>query len=718
MSFEIKSPSVKDLLKRFESPRNTSTQKEINSSVPKYLEDGEASKPDVVVGTSDPDLIFKRRQVILELSNRKESSTNDRPFCSTSVTFSASTSESKPEKMISSDNERACTKATMASESSPSLNRKPSPSIEEEIEDSQVIDCIENQSPDEEMVEIEMASSFLTQNHRNESTNTEQSFKRINLSFQDSKQSIYLFLTALKRIVKDHRERFMFVCSKIPMVIKFMVFEISTSNPATIACFLALILSMVSSFYPTVPHCNVPTLSMLWIYTSVRQQNRRSVLLLSLTVLISCINDFVWLSNNSVVNSLETLEDDDVHLFELKQQESLSFQIAWYLLLLGILGKFGAWISMLRQEDLGRKIMKETWKKVYVFFPPVSMSLPEHICCEVESRIIAIVWLEFVSIISLAILTLYSHTRLFWAEQLSATVVVTSLINLLYAKIFCELLFLLSLLKNCSWAGVFSEFGCGQCFTKNTAEESKVNISLGFFRFNWVAKACALLPSCFLWISLESSFRMGGPNVPSQIRSTLYLVTTCVSLLDVYCVMLFMVTTCYSLTAKDQFPNWMTGEQNDDNYDFNNNVPSSQDLFEMRLSSAEMSNSNSLLKMDSCIECNDDQFQEYWRTFQQHVQFNYRTSRIPNINQCQEVLASNLFYTVASGYIDANIYKVFFIGKSHTALCLAQMTVNPAQRSISIILKSNKKHMLRKFTNNIPFYQLFGTVRNQYVRHN
>jgi hypothetical protein len=161
----------------------------------------------------------------------------------------------------------------------------------------------------------------------------------------------------------------------------------------------------------------------------------------------------------------------------------------------------------------------------------------------------------------------------------------------------------------------------------------------------------------------------------------------------------------------------MTGEQNDDNYDFNNNVPSSQDLFEMRLSSAEMSNSNSLLKMDSWIECNDDQFQEYWQTFQQHVQLNYRTSRIPSINQCQEVLASNLFYTVASGYIDANIYKVFFIGKSHTALCLAQMTVNPAQRSISIILKSNKKHMLRKFTNNIPFYQLFGTVRNQYARH-
>jgi hypothetical protein len=138
----------------------------------------------------------------------------------------------------------------------------------------------------------------------------------------------------------------------------------------------------------------------------------------------------------------------------------------------------------------------------------------------------------------------------------------------------------------------------------------------------------------------------------------------------------------------------------------------------MRLSSADISSHNSSLKLDSNIEFDDDRFQEYWRTFQQQVQFNYKISRVPTIDECQSILASNLFYTIASGHIDANIYKVFFIGKSNIAICLAQMTVNPNQRFISIILKSNRKSMLRKFINNIPFDELFGNMRPHYVRSN
>jgi hypothetical protein len=168
------------------------------------------------------------------------------------------------------------------------------------------------------------------------------------------------------------------------------------------------------------------------------------------------------------------------------------------------------------------------------------------------------------------------------------------------------------------------------------------------------------------------------------------------------------------LAAKDQFPNWIEEGEMDENYDFNNNVPSSQDLFEMRISSADTLRNSSSLQMDSTIECDDDQFQEYWQTFQYQAEFAYRISRIPHMNECHEVLATRSFYTVASGHIDANIYKIFFIGKSNTSLCLAQMTVNPAQRSISIILKTNTKNMIRKFTNNIPFHQLFGSMRHQH----
>lgn len=544
MSFEIKSPSVKDLLKRFETPENNSAKKEIISSIPKpknNLEDGEASKAELPFGTSDPDIYFKRKQVILELSNRKEGNTSDRPFRSNSVTFRASSYESKPENLTSSDNEnKAYTETAITSKSSQLFHMETNILTKEEKEDAHAIGSTKPICSDEEMVEVEMVSSFLTQNNKNESTGTKEFFKLNFFSFQEMKQSIHLFLN---QKVKDRREQFMFLCSKIPMILKFMVFEISNSKPAAITCYLAIILSMISSFYPTVPHCNFTLMTILWIYTSIRQQNKNLVSILSFAVLISFVNDIIWLFNNSVVHSLHNLEKNDEMAYEIKQKESLSFQIAWYLLLLSILGKFGAWISMLRQEDLGRKIMKQAWKKVFVFFPPGSMRLPESVCTEVESRIIAIVWLEFVCTLSLTILTLYSHTRLFWAEQFSAAVVVASLINLLYIKILCELVFLLSLLKNCSWIGVFSQSGCGKCFTMNSVNANKVKISLDFFRFNWAAKAFTLLPSCFLWISLESSFRMGGPNVPSQIGSTLSLITTCLSLLDFYCVVLFIVAT-------------------------------------------------------------------------------------------------------------------------------------------------------------------------------
>jgi hypothetical protein len=715
MSIEIKSPSVKDLLKRFETPENSSAKKDIISSIPKPkndLENREASKAELPFGTSDPDIYLKRKQVIIELSNRKERNTNDRPFRSTSV----SSSESKPENFTSSDNENEVSiEAAITSKSSQLFNLKTNILTEEEIKDAHVIGSTKPKCSDEEMVEVEMISSFLSQNNKNESTNTEEFFKHKKNSFQKLKHSIHLFLN---HKAKNKLEHFIFLCSKIPVIVKFMVFEISSSNPAAIMSYLAIILSMISSFYPSAPHCNVTLMTVLWVYTSIRQQNKSLVSILSFAILISFVNDTIWLFSNSVVHSLQNLEKNDELVYELRQKESLNFQIAWYLLLLSILGKIGAWISMLRQEDMGRKIMKEMWKKIFVFFPPGSMRLPENVCTEVESRIIAIVWLEFVFTLSLTILTLYSHTRLFWAEQFSAAVVVASLINLLYIKIFCELVFLLSLLKNCSWIGVFSQSGCGKCFTMNSVDVNKVKISLEFFRFNWAAKALTMLPSCFLWISLESSFRMGGPNVPSQIRSTLSLITTCLSLLDLYCIILFIIATCYASSAKDQFPNWIVGEQSDDNYDFNNNIRSSQDLFEMRLSSADISSHNSSLKLDSNIEFDDDRFQEYWRTFQQQVQFNYKISRVPTIDECQSILASNLFYTIASGHIDANIYKVFFIGKSNIAICLAQMTVNPNQRFISIILKSNRKSMLRKFINNIPFDELFGNMRPHYVRSN
>lgn len=526
MSFEAKSPSVKDLLKRFENPGNISTKNDIPSSIHNTkndTDDGETPQRLLMIDTADPDIIFKRKQVILELSNRKEGNAINRPFSCTPVAFQASSSESKVEVSPPYNQNKSHTEFVTTNKLS----------IEEEIEDTITV----NQSYDQEIAETKETSFCHIQSSNNEPSNTDQSFKRKRISCKNSKQSIHKFLYVVKCMITGVHNECMAFGSKIPLIVKFMVFEIAKSSAAVIACFFAVIVTMISSFYPTVPHCNVGLVSMLWIYVSIGQHSNKLVLLLSLAVFISFINDIIWLVSNSVLRPLDKLEETDLRMYELKQEASLNFKMAWYLLLLASLGKFGAWAAMLRQEDSGKKIMKQTWKKIFVFFPPGSMHLPESVYSIVESRIIAIVWLEFVSTSSLAILTMYSHTRLFWAEQFSTTIV-----NLLYTKAFCELLFLISLLKNCSWVGVFSEFGCGRCLAMNP-EENKVRINLGFFRFNWLVKACAIFPSCFLWISLESSFRMSGSDVPSVIRSTLSLITICLSLLDVYCVMLFIVTT-------------------------------------------------------------------------------------------------------------------------------------------------------------------------------
>lgn len=165
----------------------------------------------------------------------------------------------------------------------------------------------------------------------------------------------------------------------------------------------------------------------------------------------------------------------------------------------------------------------------------------------------------------------------------------------------------------------------------------------------------------------------------------------------------------YAFISQDQFPVSIQNEEL--NYDFGYSISSSQNLFERRLESAETVRPKMIFLMDSNIDCDDDQFEEYWREFPQHFQLSYKTSRLPSLDECQQILAAHNFYTVASGYLDSNLYKMFLIGKSGPSLFLAQITINPAQRSFTMTSKSNFRNFLTRFVEKLPFDELFGARR-------
>jgi len=232
---------------------------------------------------------------------------------------------------------------------------------------------------------------------------------------------------------------------------------------------------------------------------------------------------------------------EDQFIYDTNQRSSLSRNIAWYLVIIGIVLKIVILVTLLRSSTIGSEILATTWKKVHVFFPPTSTKPPENTKAVIESRIIAIVWVEFICSSCLLFLAFYSQMRLSWAPQFFTTSSFMTMPNVLYAKGISGIILVLGILRN-------SRFGClpSSSSGSSNAHSSKVLVNRTFLRFNGTLKTINVAIGILVWIRISSAWSLGGGDIPKEVRIVLGGLTALMVLTDILCVILCLTVACYA----------------------------------------------------------------------------------------------------------------------------------------------------------------------------
>lgn len=242
--------------------------------------------------------------------------------------------------------------------------------------------------------------------------------------------------------------------------------------------------------------------------------------------------DIDWLISDYFPSSLDINQDQAMYNY--KNDASFSRTIAWYLIIINTVLKIAPLIILLQKSDMGSKMLSTSWAKLHLFFPPVSKRLPQDTKAAIQSRIIAIIWTEFISSLLILFFTIYAKLRLSWAPQLQPNAIMwdtVTLFNSLYAKGICGLLFVMAITKNCSKRAILSEFGCVRPSITN--DTHKVLIDSSFFKFNGTFKIFNTILGSLTWYSLLSAWNLGGREIPKEVRLVLGFLTTSMVLTDV-----------------------------------------------------------------------------------------------------------------------------------------------------------------------------------------
>ena len=198
-------------------------------------------------------------------------------------------------------------------------------------------------------------------------------------------------------------------------------------------------------------------------------------------------------------------------------------EVTRYLLFFVIVTKVVVFTIFMKSSVVGTQMLSRAWSKVKVFLPPMTTNgmSKQDIKDMVKSRVLALIWLEFLGSLMMLLLAVYAQARLPWAPQFLLMPTITTFLNLLYAKAACGILLVAAISRNCS------RFIC--VAPASDLLHFKVLIDQSFLRFNGIIKFFECCLGVLIWINLAYAWNLGGSDTPKEVK----IVLICISVVMV-----------------------------------------------------------------------------------------------------------------------------------------------------------------------------------------
>jgi hypothetical protein len=227
--------------------------------------------------------------------------------------------------------------------------------------------------------------------------------------------------------------------------------------------------------------------------------------------------DFDWLSSCYDIASLDGTADYNNKTYNYATSLgcmglSLVGKISWWAILLNIPIKAVMMFMTVRRSKSGQGLLWAIWKRLNFFFPPCTTRNPKDVSGAIQTRVIAIEWMELVCSISMLLLTVYVYIQLAWSVLFTYPAPLIPLKVIMLIKGLVGLLVYASCMKNTNLLAFFSEFGCRPS-CKNIRDgkttdgtsvgtQRKVNVDGDFLCFNTFTKVLDLMVGVVLWVQV------------------------------------------------------------------------------------------------------------------------------------------------------------------------------------------------------------------------
>lgn len=222
--------------------------------------------------------------------------------------------------------------------------------------------------------------------------------------------------------------------------------------------------------------------------------------------------DIDWIASDYYPVGLN--ESLDVFGYNFQQASSVTKQVAWHVIIYNIFLKIIILYTVMRKTTKGRNLQTALWYNLHVFCPPTSWRLPKDLSAAIQSRVIAIIWIEILCSCVLFVVAIVVQVKMNWSPQFNTNVPFVSLKHLLFLKGSSGTLFFMSILRNADAVDILAEFGClypckswyeGRKIIlrrKRGFETPKVLVNGEFLKFTGVVKVFDMTVGLFIWAAL------------------------------------------------------------------------------------------------------------------------------------------------------------------------------------------------------------------------
>ncbi len=423
----------------------------------------------------------------------------------------------------------------------------------------------------------------------------------------------------------------------------------------------------------------------------------------------------------------------DTFIYSIQQEAILSRDFAWLTMMMNILLKTLSFVVLLFDSNIGSQMLSTAWKQIQLFLPPTSTSnVPlnvEELKAAMESRIIAIVWVEMISTALIIILAIYANLRLSWDPLFQSKLALVTVQNTLYLKGVMGILLVMALLKNCNKSYLLSGFWSFD-LNSRSPRNYKVKIDGIFLRFNGTLKFISTVIGILTLCSIIHAWAFQTIKTPKEVRVVLGIMVTSLIMTDFLAVTLFITVFCYahkynSLNAMNPKPalSFSNGyNQYCDDLERIDATSNKSFIVPLGVSPTSTSKITDTMILSKDVACSPSEFSRKWKSLNPGSCYNFVTSRIPTLDECKIVLERNRFYPIASGIVDGGyILRLFIVAQpvNVPVLFLCEVSFEPIKMYLKLELKLCPSQAAwghlnaLDFLETLPLVELFGDIRKQ-----